>query len=159
MYHHSTELLLKDFQASKALAHKVNDELGETILVDRKAGHGGRSNPEPISFIDLSIYTKDRPFRLLLSSKITQKERPFVDGQRGSFDFDGPDEKVAIIDTLVVPPASTQEAYATVDLFPEPAPEPTGASNTAEAFPPNIEKNAESSSRASSIDSYVASKE
>lgn len=73
-------------------------------MVDRKRGHGGKSNPEPASFIDLAIYTKDRPFRLIFSSKITSPDRPFVDAMKRQFSFgDERDGKTTVMDTLIVP--------------------------------------------------------
>ena len=82
----------------------MHDTLGDAILVDRKPGHGGKANPEPASFIDLAIYTKDRPFRLIFSSKITSPDRPFVDAMRRQFSFgDERDEKTTVMDTLIVP--------------------------------------------------------
>ena len=73
-------------------------------MVDRKPGHGGKTNPEPASFIDLAIYTKDRPFRLIFSSKITSPDRPFVDAMKRQFSFgDERDDKTTVMDTLIVP--------------------------------------------------------
>ena len=73
-------------------------------MVDRKPGHGGKTNPEPASFIDLAIYTKDRPFRLIFSSKITSPDRPFVDAMKRQFSFgDERNDKTTVIDTLIVP--------------------------------------------------------
>ena len=98
------EVLLKDFTACKVLANAVNDNLGDTVLVDRKPGHGGKTNPEPASFIDLAIYTKDRPFRLVYSSKITSPDRPFEDAMKQQFTFgDERDAKTAVVETLIVP--------------------------------------------------------
>jgi len=98
------EVLLKDFSVSKILAIAVNDNLGDAILVDRRPGHGGKASPEPASFIDLAIYTKDRPFRLVYSSKITSPDRPFVDAMKRQFSFgDERDDKTAVVDTLIVP--------------------------------------------------------
>ena len=96
-------MLLKDFATCKIIAHRVNDALAEAILVDRKPGHGGIANPKAASFIDLAIYTKDRPFRLILSCKITSPDRPFVDGQRRAF-AENRDDRTMVLDTLVVPP-------------------------------------------------------
>lgn len=98
----NNEVLLKNFGVCKTLASTVNTNLGDSILVDRKPGHGGKTKPEPTSFIDLAIYTKDRPFRLVLSSKIISPDRPFV-GCRFSFQG-GRDDKTIVVDTLVVPP-------------------------------------------------------
>lgn len=98
------EVLLKDFTTCKFLANAVNDNLGDTVLVDRKPGHGGKTNPEPASFIDLAIYTKDRPFRLVYSSKITSPDRPFEDAMKQQFTFgDERDAKTAVVETLIVP--------------------------------------------------------
>mmetsp|Transcript_1481 Transcript_1481/g.3539 ORF Transcript_1481/g.3539 Transcript_1481/m.3539 type:complete len:578 (+) Transcript_1481:931-2664(+) len=97
------EVLLKDFLTCKMIANRVNDSLGESILVGRKPGHGGKANPDPASFIDLAIYTKDRPFRLVFSCKITSPDRPFVDGKRSAFG-ESRDDGTIILDTLVVPP-------------------------------------------------------
>ena len=98
------EVLLEDFNMCKVLANSVNENLGGAIMVERKPGHGGKSNPEPASFIDLAIYTRDRPFRLVFSSKITCPDRPFSDAMKQQFSFDEErNDKTTVMDTLVVP--------------------------------------------------------
>ena len=102
MYDDATgkEVLLRNFNTCKIIANIVTDALGTSVLVDRKPGHGGKANPDAASFIDLAIYTKDRPFRLVFSSKITSPNRPFVDGAAKNNRVD----KTVVMETLVVPP-------------------------------------------------------
>jgi hypothetical protein len=113
----SHEVLIKDFCACKILAKMVSDSLGDRVLVDRKPGHGGKANPEPTSFIDLAIYTKDRPFRLLFSSKITSPDRPFVEEcRRNPLSPEEQGESSRIVATLVVPPIA--EDRRILDVLP-----------------------------------------
>jgi hypothetical protein len=112
----SHEVLIKDFSSCKTLAKLVNDSLGGRILVNRKPGHGGKPNPAPASFIDLGIYTKDRPFRLLLSSKITSPDRPFVERRTIPLSPEEEGESSRIVATLVVPPIA--EGRRLVEVLP-----------------------------------------
>jgi hypothetical protein len=97
------EVLVKDFGNCKAIATRVDSILGEDIRVERVDGNSGKSRLGTTSFIDLSIYTKDRPFRLVASSKITSPERVLVlDGSSGSSDSSR-DLRSMVKKTLVVP--------------------------------------------------------
>lgn len=97
------EVLVKDFGTCKTIAMRVDSILGDDVRVERVDGNRDESKMPTTSFIDLSIYTKDRPLRLVASSKITSPERALVPfGPKKSAERSA-DLRSMIKRTLVVP--------------------------------------------------------
>jgi hypothetical protein len=111
------EVLMRDFSSCKTVAEIVNSALGDKILVDRMSAHGDESVVGSTSFIDLSIYTKDRPFRLLGSSKITSPGRSFVLSDASCSEQEDEDLEKWMKETLVVPDAEQSNSpHKTIEI-------------------------------------------
>ena len=93
------EVLFKNFRTCKHIALKVNNILATRVQVECKSKRSDNISRQTTSYIDLSIYIRDRPFRLLLSCKTECPDRLFVmaSGNKGLGDLS------MIANTLVVP--------------------------------------------------------
>ena len=91
-------VLVGDFVTCGCIARRAVASLRDKIEKKSKP----RIDPDTPGFIDLTIYNKERAFRLALSSKINSNGRPFV-----LKPGDVRSDKDKVLDTLVVPPQAT----------------------------------------------------